>query len=263
VISLYKTIVVALILYLAMTSCQSPGYNTVLVGDMIAIGNIDKDTVYNGLIRFYHVQSHQLVREGFYMNGVPNGISKTFYKNGRTKYVCNYKNGEINGFSELRDSTGYVITTNYFYHGLPVGPIVQYHKGKIKDYAFYSFDSEVLFKINYDSVVGRRITDLQENFFFYHFKNFQDEDGNDNVATFLYLPNPMKYKFDYDLVTISKKFEVNQVVDTFDNKMPWVTFNSSNKITDSDTYLALRLTVNDSINNLENTMFKVLPSVAK
>lgn len=174
------------------------------------------------------------------------------------KYACNYINGDVHGFAELRDSTGRLLITNYFFHNLPLGPISLYEADSIKKYSYYDFDGAQLFNINYDSANGVKITDLQDRFFFHHVRPSQNERGTNNNYLFMYLLDPPKYDFTYELVTIDDTYEVKNIEQKIDNSLVFKKILLPPENSEPNRHLAIRLTIYDSINELENVMFKVL-----
>src|SRR5438105_2229339 len=97
----------------------------VLVGDVYAVGQINKDTIYNGKINFYDTATNKLVQSAEYKNGILEGESVDYFPNG-TKQKLEYRNDEPNGELRRYDASGNIIYRQNFYYGLRVGASVEY-----------------------------------------------------------------------------------------------------------------------------------------
>ena len=162
-----------IIVILSFSNCQSKSENKTIQIDSntFAVGKLNDSNNYNGIIKFYDAKSNKLIYEGNFENGIENGLYKEFYPNGSLKAIKNYYYGKEYGASSFYDSFGLKILENNFFYDIPAGSIIKYKSGKPLFYDFNSLDNENLFHINYDSATGRKITDLQERYFFYKIYN--------------------------------------------------------------------------------------------
>lgn len=233
----------------------------IIEGRYKIVGNISNDSNYEGLVKFYDIKTDKLLYESNYHEGKLKGETKYYNYKGDLVSVQNFLNNELNGFSYLynKDQTSYSKT--FYYYGIRVGPTIEYRKGIPYQYQFFSLENEPLFKIEYDSVAGKKISDLQQNFFFLHFQYFDKfEDGiflKNQRACFTYLLNPPKYKFDYSLVKIDSSYKVLSTLSKIDNTFPFTTIDFpivSNKQGRVD--MAIKLDIYDSINDVTGHFFK-------
>lgn len=226
--------------------------------NIYAEGCISDDTIYEGSINFTDKISGDLLSRSYFKNGILNGITEEFYKNGIIKSSGNYENGKMNGYTFFYDSTGNLVRQQNTYYDLPVGPRIDFKDGNPSTFGFYSLEKRLLFYLDYDSVYGKRITDLQESYFFL---NKQEYALNDKVSQekeyFMYTMNPPKYDFNYELVKVDSSMQIKEIKLKINNNKPWTFFalksnNQSNELN------AIRLTIYDSINNERATLMKRL-----
>ena len=85
----------AILILSLICSCSKTNKRRVLVEDVYAEGDISKDTVFNGLIRFYDTSHNRLVMVASYKNGVLDGPRTDYYKSGRPETKIKYENGKI------------------------------------------------------------------------------------------------------------------------------------------------------------------------
>ena len=232
-----------------------------LINDHIkAVGIIGTDTSYEGMIKFYDINSNRLLYSSNYKNNILDGEQVTYYTNGKPRTIQKYSNGEINGYTSFYDSIGNLFSKQYSYYGIKAGHHINFYLNAPKEYGFYSLENELLFYINYDSLKKHKITELEESYFFYNarsFSNLSESEVNRKREFFLYLLNPPKFKFEYSIVQIDSNYNVITIDKVLDNAKIWSKF-SINKES-PDTISAVRLVIIDSSrNNEKNTMFKKL-----
>jgi hypothetical protein len=215
-----------------------------------AEGQVIRDSIFDGLVKFYDVKSNRLVKEENYKNGVLDGPCSEFYQNGILSIKYEYSNGLVHGHQYLYDTVGRLISENNYYYGLRVGDGIEYGGNGISDYNFYSLDNTLLFHISYDSVKQKKILDLEKNFFFYTQSEYQIMDSMHlskmRKEYLLYLPNPPKFRFDYTLVVVDSMSRVKSEVAKFSTKYPWVRFDRPEINYDKNNALALQIVVADS-----------------
>jgi antitoxin component YwqK of YwqJK toxin-antitoxin module len=78
-----------------------------------------------------------------------------------------YDNGKINGEVKIFDSTGGLLETQNLYYDLRVGQSIEYKQGRINQYYFYSLENKELLHIDYDSIQGKKIEQLNDTSFFF------------------------------------------------------------------------------------------------
>ncbi len=227
-----------------------------------AKGKISADSVFDGVIKFYDVSTNKLIEESKYDRGVQNGSDVSYYQNGVIAVKCSYKDGKQDGYSYIYNDKGKLISQNYFYYGIRMGNNAEYSDTGVKKYWFHSLDYGILLYLDYDSIKGRKLSDFQTTFFFYHVKEYYILNKTDSpikkTEYFLYTPNPPKFDFKYDLVLVDSTRKVLSVLKQFSNSQPWTEFDLDDKVENSNNKRALRLLAMDSINNKTMGAMKVL-----
>jgi hypothetical protein len=78
------------------------------------------------------------------------------------------------------------------------------------------------------------------------------------MELFLYTPNPPKFDFRYSLVLIDSSYKVLLVLKEFDNTLPWSAFDLTKNLETANAKLAIKLRIEDSINDQKMTFWKTL-----
>jgi hypothetical protein len=211
----------SILLVLLFSFCKNASKRRILVEDVYAEGDISKDSILNGLIRFYDTVHNRLVMVANYKNGVLDGKRTDYYKNGRPETEIKYENGKINGELIVYDTTGKITEKQNYYYDLVTGHSQSFINGKISNYAFYSLDNEILFTLDYDK--PKKIEDINKNsYFFWNINNYKTTASQDQFSElFIYLPNPPKLNLRYSLCIIDKDYTVSKVVKEFNSSMYW------------------------------------------
>lgn len=208
-------------------SCGSDNIKRILIEGELVEGNIktEKDTIYQGKISFYDSTGTYLLREVWYVNDTTHGNAIEYYPNGNVQ--AKYTNfwGRKKGFEELFDSTGSLVARQYYYFDFLVGPIIYYEKGKVIEYRYYSFDNYWLFKLEYDSIKGRKVEDWDDNFFFENMNYAYDfPDTLIKRHFFIYVINPPIYNFKYSLCVTDSSNNVIRTLREIDPECGWDDF---------------------------------------
>jgi hypothetical protein len=249
-----------------IASCQeilSKNQRILIDSQTYAEGSFGRDTVFQGLIKFVDRKTGNLTATANYENGVLDGETIDFYPDGRMKFSGSYEKGKLNGYVSFFDRSGNVGERQYYYYDLVVGPRIKYKNGFPKSYKFYSLENELLFHINYDSVYGNTIDELQKSFFYFNKREYEENENplsrNNAVVSeyFIYIMAPPRFNFEYDLVDIDSSYKVKSIVKRFKGDRPWAKFSIKDG-TEEDGCKAIRLLIRDSINNINTTMFRRL-----
>jgi len=247
---------------LAFSACENRKVKRVRVDDVIAEGEISKDTDYNGLIKFYDTATNHLVMTANYNAGILNGNRKDYYPNGKIKSQLYYENGKINGETKIYDSTGNISETQNIYFDLRVGPSIEYKNKQISQYYFYSLENKELLHIDYGSIQGKKTEQLNDTtFFFWHLNDYSTSESNvPKTDLFLYLPNPPKLQFKYSLCIIDNKYDIKQTIKEFPSNKSWDIVNLDYLVLKTGEFFAIRLTVDNEFDNDDRiaNMFKRL-----
>jgi hypothetical protein len=226
------------------------------------VGDISSDSVYNGDIKFYDSATDLLSEEAEYKNGLLNGKRTNYYRNGKVFSILNYEYGKNVGYNRYYDSFGSLESKDYFYYDFKVGPSISYVSGEPKIYDFYAFDNNLIYSLDYDSLKGNIITNLEKDFFhIISYDSVEYFDGNKSsvgLKFLIYQLNPPKYDFNYDVVLIDSAYNVIRVVNKLNSNFPFCFFGVPN-LKEGKYFYALRLEVFDSLNAKSNyLMFKKL-----
>lgn len=247
---------------IGIASCNIEKERKVKVDDVFAIGQISKDTIFNGFIKFYDTATGQLVLTSNYKEGQLDGERIDYYSNNKIKSKVYYKDGKQNGDLITYDSTGHITFKQNFYYDLRVGPSIEYKNDEVDKYYFHSLENKELFYLNYDSIKGKKLEQLNDtSFFFWHDNTYSTSDSNDiNTDLFLYLPNPPKLNFKYFLCIIDEKYQIRQIIKTFNMKEYWSTIQLDFSNLKKDECFAIRLEIKDEFDSETGTivMFKKL-----
>lgn len=134
-------------------SCYAVFYDR--KGNKVSEGGINKDRQNEGVWKFYHKESPQIMAIENYKNGKLDGVRKVFYKNGKiaseTHYVDGvkegvfkqyadngvvleeipYKNNQFHGWVIYRDYSGNLVAEGQYEKGLKKGIWKFYENGKL------------------------------------------------------------------------------------------------------------------------------------
>jgi hypothetical protein len=145
-------------------ACQ--GDKSLVLGDLKAVGRISPDSTFEGVIKFYNLETGILKVECNYYRGKMHGNRIDYYSNGVIASKESYENGKLDGYVYFYDSNANKLVDQFYYYDLQVGPTIKYENNKEISFSYSSLDFENLFKINYDSFKKMSLTTLQKNFFF-------------------------------------------------------------------------------------------------
>ena len=70
------------------------------------------------VVSYYNNKNHSIKYEGEYIDNIKNGEWKTYYENGKEKYVENYKNGAINGKCKEYNESGKLVFEGEYKKGI-------------------------------------------------------------------------------------------------------------------------------------------------
>lgn len=242
-------------------ACNSNKIREVVLDDNTkVVGNISKDTIYDGLVKFYSLQTGKLISDCNYTNGKENGDRTDYYDNGRPSMRAVYENGKMNGMIRFFSKTGHLDSESFQYYDLSVGPVTIYSENKLHEFDFYSFEGKNLMSLNYDSIGSKKLVDILQDFFFFNKQSYvaNGERKSDNgTEVFLYLIYPPKYDFKYSLVEVDDKLTIKSEVEKLESKLPWINFDvDSAKVKRKE--LAIRIVISDSNDTRKVEMLKVI-----
>jgi antitoxin component YwqK of YwqJK toxin-antitoxin module len=256
-----NTLFITLLFLLSIVSC-SKKYKRIRLSDSYAEGQISNDTVFNGEIKFYDLNTNHLTEIATYNSGVLNGKRIVYHNNGKIKAVFTFLSGKANGEIIINDTNGNILQKQNFYHDLLVGPSIHYKNNEVKQYYFYSFDNEQLLTIDYDSIDNKPIDDINDGkFIFWHLNKYSTSES-DSLQTelFIYLPNPPNIRFKYSLCITDKVFNVRKVIRDFDSENIWEKITLNFLLLHQGETFSIRLKTSTPFTNdrKNSTMFKSL-----
>lgn len=253
-----------IIVLMLFTSCSSNSKRRLVIDGLIAEGNINRDSTYNGMIKFYDSVTNKIVSIAEYRNDTLNGERIDYYPNGQKKAIVYYTEGKENGYATFYDSMGKIEGKQFSYYGLRAGPSISFKNGQPNEFRFYSFDNFLLFYINYDSLKNKKISEWEDNFFYItKSKIFEANVGQTYDSTklrkeyFIYLIEPLGYNFIYSLCLIDNTYKVSRTMSTMKTSNHWETFTIDTASEIGDKAYAIKLDVYKE-KELLATMFKRL-----
>lgn len=250
------------ILICPIISCTNKKDIRIRLADAFAEGDINKDTVFNGLIKFYDTASNQLIQTSNYKAGILDGDRIDYYADGKKKLQTQYIGGKINGEINIFDTAGGLSKTQHMYFDLRVGPTIEYKNKNVSQYNFYSLENKELLHFNYDSIAGKRIEQLNDtSFFFWHYNDYTTSENITNKKElFLYLPNPPRFNFQYSLCIITTAYDIRKTVKVFERSKSWDVIDLNYATLKADESFAIKLTVDNEFDSDDRiaTMFKRL-----
>ena len=251
-----KTVPPILIALVLFYSCSGKKTRRMLFDDEYAEGNISKDSIFNGLIRFYDTATNKLTKEAYYRNDTLDGKRTDYYSNGRINYQGFYKDGLAHGIAQFYDSAGVLTQEQSMYYGLKVGPIVIYENDSLSSFTFNDLNNNTLVLFDYDTIQNKAIQKINDNdWFFWHFIYHVDA-----VDLFVYTPYPPRFNFKYSLVIMNDQFEVSEVIEEFDPSKPFtITALDFGRLEEAQ-YYGLRIEFDNEFDNTSQPayMFKKL-----
>ena len=234
-----------------LVCCTSSKIKRIPLNGQVYEGIFLPGNVLNGYDDVYDSATNRLIETANYNNGLLDGERTILYPNGYVKLREYYSNGKENGILEVYDSLGNLLNTQFRYYGLRVGPSIDFKAGKPKQYWFYSFDNAVLSHINYDSILNKKISDIQMNFFAFRTAQFQIDHFTDTShfkkEFFIYLINPPKYNFQYSLCIVNDSSRVIKELKIFDNREVWDKFEIDSTLLEKNSHFDIKLSVEDSV----------------
>ena len=251
-----------LYLSLIIISCHTTNPKSILVDNLRAEGNISHDSIYDGQINFYDTISNKLVIEANYKKGIMDGQETIFFENGSVARKDSYSDGKLDGEVFIYDKYGRILKKDTYYHGIRVGGNIEYSNEKPKYYWFCSLEYKNIFHLDYDSIKGRKIQELGINnllYFSHEYSVFGKADSLEKKTSyFLYTFNPPRFNLNYSLVLIDTSYNVLSVLKKFDNMKPWTEFDFDKNLEKKNQMQAVRLDIEDSINNIGASSFAIL-----
>lgn len=237
---------------LFFTACrQNKDTARIIREGLVFEGKITNDSVLQGVVSIFDVKD-QLVAKSFFLNNERDGLTTTFYLNGKKKEEIMYERGKKNGNYKVFDSLGRLLYRGYYYYGLQVGPINFFNKdGSIKEYYFVNFEGKTLFYYSYDQIKIKN-NDFTD-FFQMHVSHALQNETN-KLELFLYLLSPPKFSFEYKVCIkdqISK--DIKQIIDIpsgdvfYHNFLPYL---------DTNQNYCISLTVFDSLSKSKQTLIR-------
>jgi hypothetical protein len=231
--------------------CRHTDVQSIMIEPGIrAEGKIVRDSTFDGQVRYFSTAGNRLLKQVNCSNGVVDGPCIEFYPNGRVSTRYYVSNRKLNGVVFIYDTTGNIVSENFYYYGLRVGEGKEYENKKLKSYSFYSLDNKLLFKIDYDSIKYKKISQLESKFFFFNESSYQTIEGSNfsekKHEYFVYLPNPPNFEFQYSLVVIDSLYNVKREIMKFDNQSPWTVFEVPTLPKDEHSSIAFQLIVTDT-----------------
>ena len=220
-----KTNLILILFLIACNSKENFDREILLEDGSKAVGDINKDSTFEGEIKFYDSQN-KLTGIFNYHNNLKDGIASKFYNNGKKSISLAYKEGKRNGTSLVYDSLGNLTSSEYHFHGLKVVPVIIYENNKPGMFTFSSFENETLLQFDYSKISRHRLFEKKDLLFFYHIQNLEifNNEGKliPSPMIFLYTPKPPIYNFKYKLAVVDSAMRVKEYVKESEAEEHWV-----------------------------------------
>jgi hypothetical protein len=254
-----KCILSYYIIILILLSCN-PKKGSNIVDGYKVIGEINNDSTFEGIIKFYDTSSGLIAREALYTHGILNGQVKEYNKTGNILSVSNYENNRLNGTVSIFDVKGNLIKSDFYFYDLRVGPSITFKMNEPITYNFNSLEGDVLLSINYDSL--DLLQTLKDGCFFYKFYLYDEvlQDGSKtNIKElFLYTPNPPKYNFKYSIIELDSNGLEAKELYIYDNKTPWSVYSLPSSGVGKLKLYAIKLVVSSTSSKRDIVLLKKL-----
>ena len=96
-----------------------------------------------GLWQFFHEDGKNMLSEENYVNGMKNGVSKTYYKSGKITEILHFKDNKLHGNVKRYGSNGVLLDDLTYENGILNGPAKYYNiKGELIYYGNYLNDEK-------------------------------------------------------------------------------------------------------------------------
>ena len=232
-------------------SCRHASVKSMIIEPGIrAEGMMIKDSIFDGIVKYYSTDNNKLLKLMSYTQGVIEGPCVEFYPSGRILTKYSISNNELNGKSFIYDEKGNIMYEDFYYFGLRVGGSKNFENNLLKSYSFYSLDNKLLFRIDYDSIKYKKISQLESKFFFFNKSSYRIIDSlnfsRSKNECFLYLPNPPKFNFEYSLVLIDSLYHVKRELRKISNYLPWEVFEIPDISGEGNSNIAIQLIIKDT-----------------
>ncbi|MBX2925899.1 MAG: hypothetical protein KF746_27130 [Chitinophagaceae bacterium] len=254
-----KPSIVVLLLIAFFLNCKTKTNKKITIQDNRRIeGYVNDKLLYDGVVRYYDAQTDQLLQESTFADGKLNGETRTYDLIGQITSEQMYESDKLNGWSSLFDSSGKIIYKNYYYYGLKVGAVQFFKSGVPADYYFYTFDNQLLLHLDYDSLHGKKINEIQPNLFYFQLRSYDLKESLSELPEesecFLYTLNPPQFDFKYSLISTDSSFNDQKIIKKIENETPFRVFTLPR--TERGRLIALKLDIYDSINETSGHFFK-------
>lgn len=195
---IFNLFIFILNLCLFISACSEKKERTIHKGDYDLTGNFIKDTILDGAIKFYDT-AKKLVAIRWYSNGILNGNSMSYYRNGNIHDSSFFINNNKNGFNYIFDSLGHLVYKANYYYGKQIGPVFTYNmSNEILEYSFNNFEDDILYYYSYDTL-NKKANYPDDKYLIKVNTTETIEDGHEGVKVFLYIFNPPHLKLTYKI----------------------------------------------------------------
>ena len=185
--------------YLIILSCSGNHVHKKQIGSDIVEANFIGDKI-SGTANFYSL-SGVLECQANFIDGKKNGMSKTFYDNGKTEDSMYYVGDLLHGYSCNFDPTGKLKMSRTNYYGIEVGDHLFYIDGRIREYSFDNFEGTQLVYCSYDSVGRCNMLKFNARAIV---NNTYNEHSDSVMRVFIYFPHPNDFDIIYKMISIDK-----------------------------------------------------------
>jgi antitoxin component YwqK of YwqJK toxin-antitoxin module len=227
-------------------------YRKIQVGKYTLVGDINKDSILNGIISYYNKDDVLVSKMGF-INSIQMGPFINYYTNGTKKNETQFFYGKENGNSFSYDSiTGNIAYKNYYYYGKLIGPnFLYYANGKIQEYYFSNFEEENIFSCSYDSL--GKVENMTNAFFTMNVTDVMINDKKESNL-FLYNLQPPNFLFEYKICVEDANRKIIYALDSVSKEK--VFFERVLPEISKENKYCIVLNITDSLSNKKQTLIR-------
>jgi hypothetical protein len=204
---------IMLLAILLLASCHNTDHKIrrIKFGEFDMEGKFSKDSIPDGIIKYYVTGTNELVATRSFDKGSLNGPSINYFGKNIIQTV-DYKNGIEFGFKRNFDSSsGFIKNAEFSYYGKEIGPAFEYMpSGEVLNFDFRSFENEPLYSVEYDSASKQYLSDKTDRLVNIHVA--QSLVNNEKkLKFFFYNILPPKSKVTYKIYYMDQS---NNIVDS-------------------------------------------------
>jgi hypothetical protein len=223
---------------------------TIVEGNMLIEGIMSDDTVFNGEISYF--RGDTLLERRTFFRGVPNGLDRIYFPNGKISQISRDKYGLTDGELIQFDSAGKYLRKQYYYNGRLMGPQYYYDTlGFPEQYFFLNFENEEVCQLRY----YKNKIEVEKGGFIIANSNKLIINGENKVRIFTYVMHPEKILSKYYICLVNDEQASN--ITTIDSITTKELFYERDFPEEPNKFYALKVDVFDSLEKRNRVFIKI------